>query len=71
VGTHLDHHATRCVTVEAEGLVSTALQDGGRGRLEARFRDARMVLLDVLLRAQQKTNIKLSPVQGRLNITRM
>ena len=45
--THLDHHATRCVAVEAEGLGSSALQDGGRRRLEARFRDARMVLLEV------------------------
>ena len=50
------------MAIEAEGLVSSPLQDGGHRSLEAGFHNARMMLLDLFLRGQQKTNVEESGI---------
>jgi hypothetical protein len=46
------------MTIEAEGLVSSPLQDGGCRGVEARFNHARMMLLYLLLRGEKKANVE-------------
>lgn len=58
----LDHYPAGSVAVEAIGVASTLLEQAGRGRVEASFGDAAVVLANQVRRGDEEPDMKRSRV---------